>query len=132
MKKVPDDKRFDFYPVGEALKRAREDTKTPREVVAEKADITPRFLTAIENEGRSPNLDRCILLVKLFGISMDEFIYADSEKNPSSISTVRRQFLNIIGSLSDEKLHILKPIFLSMIATINAFESSVNKNNSTE
>ena len=65
MEKRSNNFEFDFTPVGQAIKQAREARGMTREAVSEIVDYVPRHIQAIENEGQVPsvellaNLPRC-------------------------------------------------------------------------
>lgn len=43
---------FDFLPIGQAIKKARETNGTTREQLAEQLDYAARHIQSIENEGQ--------------------------------------------------------------------------------
>ena len=71
------------FSFGTSLRNAREKRNYKREQIAERAEISPRFLTAIESGRRKPSLDALIRLVNAIGASFDEIlatqVNADSE-----------------------------------------------------
>ena len=67
---------FDFTPIGQAIKKERTAKGMTREQLARILDYDPRHLQAIENEGQKPSLELFIQLVTMFGVSVDEYIYA--------------------------------------------------------
>ena len=70
---------FDFTPIGQAIKKARTAKGMTREQLARIVDYDPRHLQAIENEGQKPSLELLIQLVTMFGVSVDEYIFPDTE-----------------------------------------------------
>ena len=71
------------FSFGTSLRNAREKRNYKREQIAERAEISPRFLAAIESGRRKPSLDVLIRLVNAIGASFDEIlalqVNADSE-----------------------------------------------------
>lgn len=67
--------------VGRNLKQARLDKKYTREQLAERMDISVRYLTAIENETRRPGLEVLYRLIHSLGISADVIFYSDNGKD---------------------------------------------------
>ena len=65
------------------MRNVREKRNYKREQIAERAEINPRFLAAIESGRRKPSLDVPIRLVNAIGASFDEIlapqVNADSE-----------------------------------------------------
>lgn len=74
MDKRNNDFAFDFKPIGQAIKKARQAKGMTREQLARIIDYDPRHLQAIENEGQYPSIELFIQLVKMFGVSVDEYI----------------------------------------------------------
>lgn len=54
------------------MRNAREKRNYKREQIAERAEINPRFLAAIESGRRKPSPDVLIRLVNAIGASFDE------------------------------------------------------------
>ena len=96
---------FDFTPIGQAIKKAREKTGMTREQLARIVDYDPRHLQAIENEGQKPSLELFIQLVTMFGVSVDEYIFPDNEVKRSS---VRRRLDAELDKLNDKELSIVE------------------------
>ncbi|WP_347152578.1 helix-turn-helix transcriptional regulator, partial [Peptostreptococcus anaerobius] len=71
------------FSFGTSLRNAREKRNYKREQIAEREEISPRFLAAIESGRRKPSLDVLIRLVNAIGASFDEIlapqVNADSE-----------------------------------------------------
>lgn len=65
---------------GVVLKEAREANNYTREQIAERAKISIRYLTAIENEGRKPSYNVLYRLIRCIGISADLVFYPDRDK----------------------------------------------------
>lgn len=52
---------FDFMPIGQAIKKAREARGMTREQLSEIIGYAPRHIQAIENEGKYPSIELFIL-----------------------------------------------------------------------
>lgn len=76
-------KNFDFWELGQAIQKAREQQRITREELAEELGISARHLQSIEKEGQYPGFPLFIQLVTMFHISVDQYIYSDNptEKN---------------------------------------------------
>jgi ribosome-binding protein aMBF1 (putative translation factor) len=70
---------FDFTPIGQAIKEARETNGITREQLAEQLDYAARHIQSIENEGQHPSFQLFTQLVTMFDISVDQYIFP--EKN---------------------------------------------------
>jgi transcriptional regulator with XRE-family HTH domain len=87
--------KYDFTPIGAAIKRARAKRGISREVLAEMCDISVGYIKAIENMGKNPGFQVFWKLVTTFDISVDEYFYPDREPKMDS----RRR--NIMGMICD-------------------------------
>ncbi len=56
------------------LRRLRDSTDYSREQVAGRADISSRYLAAIENDNRKPSLNVLVRIVNAIGASFDEVL----------------------------------------------------------
>ena len=75
MDKRNNDFDFDFTPMGQAIKKAREAQGMTREQLARIVDYDPRHLQAVENEGQYPSIELFIQLITMFDVSVDEYIH---------------------------------------------------------
>lgn len=96
---------FDFMPIGQAIKKARENGEITREQLAEQLGITPRHLQSVENEGQHPSFQLFIQLVTMFHISTDQYIFSGKQANKTSL---RRQVDTILDSFGDKELTIIE------------------------
>ena len=67
------------YPelFGEIAKTARIQAELTIEMVAERADITERYLYRIENEGKKPSFDVLYRLIRVLSIPADSVFYPE-------------------------------------------------------
>lgn len=95
---------YDFAAFGQAMKAARTARKESRKDVSDAMNISPRYLTNIENKGQQPSLQIFYELVTRYNISVDQFFFSnrDAEK-----STQRRQLDTLLDSMSDNGLRIV-------------------------
>lgn len=96
---------FDFTPIRQAIKKARTSRGITRGELSRIVDYAPRHLQAIENEGQMPSLELFIQLVTMFGISVDEYIFPDTEVKKSS---VRRRLDAELDKLNDKELSVIE------------------------
>ena len=64
-----------------------------REQIADRAEISSRFLAAIENDKRKPSLDVLIRLVNAIGASFDEILAPQMERGSETIDRIQRLIL---------------------------------------
>lgn len=96
---------FDFTPIGQAIKKAREARGMTREQLSGIIGYAHRHIQSIENEGQYPSLELFIQLVTMFGVSVDEYIFPDNEVKRSS---VRRRLDAELDKLNDKELSVVE------------------------
>lgn len=96
---------FDFMPIGQAIKKAREARGMTREQLSEIIGYAPRHIQAIENEGKYPSIELFIQLITMFDVSVDEYIFPDKEVKKSS---VRRRLDAQLDNLDDKELSVIE------------------------
>lgn len=62
--------KFDFTPIGQAIKKARKTQGMTREQLAHIIDYDPRHLQTVENEGQYPSIELFIQLIMMIDISL--------------------------------------------------------------
>lgn len=70
---------FDFMPIGQAIKKAREARGMTREQLSGIIGYAPRHIQSIENEGKYPSIELFIQLITMFDVSVDEYIFPNKE-----------------------------------------------------
>lgn len=105
MEKRNNDFDFDFTPIGQAIKKARQAKGMTREQLARIIDYDPRHLQAIENKGQYPSIELFIQLITMFDVSVDEYIHTDMKTAKSS---VRRRLDAMLDQLDDKELSIIE------------------------
>lgn len=96
---------FDFTPIGQAIKKAREAQCMTREQLARIVDYDPRHLQAVENEGQYPSIELFIQLITMFDVSVDEYIHTGKKAEKSS---VRRRVDAMLDRLDDKELSVVE------------------------
>lgn len=96
---------FDFFPIGQAIKKAREAKNISREALAEQLDISSRHIQALENDGGHPSFKLFTQLVTMFDILVDQYIFPDKKTNKS---TLRRQVDSLLDTLDDKELSVIE------------------------
>lgn len=105
MDKRNNDFDFDFIPIGQAIKKAREAQGMTREQLARIVDYDPRHLQAVENEGQYPSIELFIQLITMFDVSVDEYIHTGKKAKKSS---VRRRVDTMLDRLDDKELSVVE------------------------
>lgn len=96
---------FDFMPIGQAIKKAREAKGVTREQLAEIVDYSARHLQSVENEGQHPSFELFIQLITMFDVSVDPLIFPDKKIEKSS---VRRRLETLLDKLDDKELTVIE------------------------
>ena len=73
MRMNQDERRFDFYGLGLAIKQAREERGWTQTYLAELVGKTDSTIMSIENKGQHPSFNLFFQLVTMFDISVDQF-----------------------------------------------------------
>ena len=96
---------FDFTPIGEAIKSAREAQGLTREDLANKVDRSVRHLSSIENKGQYPSFDLLVQLMTMFDISLDQYVFPAKS---TTITSERRRVYSLLDSLDDRELSVIE------------------------
>ncbi len=96
---------FDFTPIGQAIKKAREARGMTREQLSDIIGYAPRHIQSIENEGQYPSIELFIQLITMFDVSIDEYIFPNKEVEKSS---VRRRLDAKLNRLDDRELCVIE------------------------
>ena len=99
--------------LGCIIKAARESAGITIEALANKVDITERYLYRIENEGKKPSLDVLHKLVRELNISADLIFYPEKPSKDSEVENLLRML-----SVCDERsLEVVKATAKALINT---------------
>ena len=104
------------FSFGTSLRNAREKRNYKREQIAERAEISPRFLAAIE----SGSLDVLIRLVNAIGASFDEILAPQTNTDSEIVDRIRR----LVPQCSQRDQELLLALIDKMLDTK---ENNANK-----
>ena len=96
---------FDFMPIGQSIKKAREARGMTSEQLSGIIGYAPRHIQSIENEGKYPSIELFIQLITMFDVSVDEYIFPNKEVKKSS---VRRRLDAQLDNLDDKELSVIE------------------------
>lgn len=102
---------FDFMPIGQAIKKAREARGMTREQLSGIIGYAPRHIQSIENEGKYPSIELFIQLIQMFDVSVDEYIFPNKEVKKSS---VRRRLDAQLDNLDDKELSVIEATVIGL------------------
>ena len=103
---------YDFAAFGQAIKAARTARKESRKDVSDAMNISPRYLTNIENKGQHPSLQIFFELVSRYHISVDQFLFED---HADGKTTARRQLDTLLDGLSEKEIKIITATVQAML-----------------
>lgn len=112
--------RFDCKLFGQMVKNARIKKGWTREVLAEKVNLVPRYIMAIENQGQTPSLQVFYALVNIFNISVDRLFF--DSKTHHHYSVKRRAVNTLLDQLSDTELTVIEATIRGMLEMKNINE----------
>lgn len=96
--------------LGTIIKQSRLEMGYSREQLAERVDISIRYLTAIENEQKHPSYDVLYRLVRGLGISADRIFYQNVQTDTNC-----QQLLRLLQQCSERDQKIVKSVIDSML-----------------
>jgi len=96
-------KKPDLSYIGPIIKQARLNADMTQEELGEKIGKTPRYLQAIENEGKGLSLNTFIQLIRILNLSADTIVYPERETDNGETE----QLIRIIRLLNDRDQKIL-------------------------
>ena len=96
---------FDFMPIGQVIKKAREARGMTREQLSGIIGYAPRHIQSPPNEGKYPSIELFIQLITMFDVSVDEYIFPNKEVKKSS---VRRRIDAQLDNLDDRELSVIE------------------------
>lgn len=105
------ERKFDFRPVGLAIKKAREKQGMTQEQLADIIGRDPRTVMYHENDGQHPSLDIFYQLATIFNISVDQFFFT----NVSADETAKKRINILLNFLSKSELHLVEKMIQTII-----------------
>lgn len=99
---------------GTIIKAARERAGMTIESLANKVDITERYLYRIENEGKKPSFDVLYKLIHELSISSDSIFYPEKPSKDSEIETL----LRMLSDCDNRSLEVVKATVKALIETL--------------
>jgi len=80
----------DLDSLGEIVKAARKSNNLTHEQLAERINISPRYLMSIENENKKPSYSVLFRLIRELGISADAIFYPEGNHTNNEIDQITR------------------------------------------
>lgn len=103
------------YPerLGDIIKNARQKSDLTMEELADRVDISERYLYRIENEDRKPSYDVLYKLIRELSISPDLIFYPEKPTKESEIENLIRLLYNC----DERSLEVVKATAKALIDT---------------
>lgn len=101
--------------LGEIIKNARLRADITMETLAERVDITERYLYRIENEGKKPSFDVLYKLIRELAISADSIFYPEKPLKDSEIENLIR----LLSTCDERSLEVVKATAKALIDTLS-------------
>ena len=99
--------------MGPLIKIARLEAKLTQDELAERIGVTPRYIMAIENEGKCPALDVWFRLIRTLHISADSIVYPENSETKDD----DEQLILMIRMLDYKNRRVTKAAIQSMLDT---------------
>ena len=90
--------------LGEIIKKSREKAGITIEALANKLEITERYLYRIENEGKKPSFEVLYKLIRELSISTDLIFYPEKPTKDSEVENLLRQ----LSDYDERSLEVIK------------------------
>ena len=113
MKNEKSERKFDFRPMGLAIKKAREKKGMTQEQLADIIGRDTRTVMYHENDGQHPSLDIFYQLATMFDLSVDEYFYPDMGADEAA----KKRINAMLNSLDEKDLQVVE-------ATIQALKNT--------
>ena len=99
--------------LGCIIKAARESAGITIEALANKVDITERYLYRNENEGKKPSFDVFYKLIRELSISADSIFYPEKPSKDSEVENL----LRMLSACDERSLEVVKATVKALIDT---------------
>ena len=99
--------------LGDIIKAARQKSGLTIEELANRLDITERYLYRIENQGKKPSFDILYKLIRELGISPDLIFYPERSDQDSEIEDLIRR----LYSCDERSLEVIKATATALMDT---------------
>ncbi|MBD5093890.1 MAG: helix-turn-helix transcriptional regulator [Subdoligranulum sp.] len=102
--------------LGGVVKAARLKAGITAEALAERVDVTERYLYRIENKGQKPSFDVLCRLIRALNISPEEIFYPEKPSKDSEVEEI----LRLLSACDERSLEVVKATAKALIATAPA------------
>ncbi len=103
----------DTEVLGDVIKAARQKAKLTVEELAERVDVSERYLYRIENKGQKPSYDILYKLIRELAITPDSIFYPERSAKVSEVENLIRRLHNC----DERSLEVIKATVTALIDT---------------
>ncbi|WHH59736.1 helix-turn-helix transcriptional regulator [Petroclostridium sp. X23] len=101
----------DLDKLGKIIKAARKENNLTREQLAEKINITPRYLMSIENENKKPSYNVLFNLIRKLGISADRIFFPEKLHADSKVGLL----IQLLYMCDESELNVITATIKALI-----------------
>jgi transcriptional regulator with XRE-family HTH domain len=76
--------------LGEIIKSARVKMRLTQEQFAEMVEVSPRYITSIENENKRPAYNKLFLIIRTLGLNANDIFYPEMRTDDTSTQRLYR------------------------------------------
>ena len=105
--------------LGDVIKKARQKSGLTVEELADRIDVTIRYLYRIENQGQKPSYDVLYKLIRELSISPDLIFYPERSDKDSEIENLIRR----LYSCDERSIEVIKATAIALIDTAQRKDS---------
>ena len=112
--RADNDKGSERVGIGKRIRQARESMKMTREELADRVDITPRFLADIEAGIKGMSMNTLCGISKELGVSLDHIVNGECRETPvknSQIRDIREAMDMLLRGLDERGFHFLEDVY---------------------
>ena len=99
--------------LGNVIKKARQRSGMTMEELADRVDITTRYLYRIENEGKKPSYEVLCKIIQVLHIDPDLIFYPEKPTKDSEVEDLLRMLYNC----DERSLEVVKATAKALIGT---------------
>lgn len=97
--------------LGSKLRKVRKDAGLTKDLVAERAEIGPRYLGAIESGTKTPSVEVLFRIVRALGVSADLIAYPERAFS----ETEEEQLVRLIHTFNERDRRIVKAVVIALL-----------------
>ena len=109
---------MDYKILGENIKKARKMRKLTQEKLAEYIDVTPVFISHIENASRIPSLETVYKISTTLKISVNELLQNIDDGKNSLLNYELEELILLLKNRNDVEIHFVCSVVKNILENI--------------